>query len=141
MSRYNKKPKFQMVGNTMHTTEPYEFDWMTIAENLSPNELLALRMIRDARAYKFSSELQFTNDGSEYKSKWDINPYITFIPSKTLNKVDYKRFRKGLPKLFEMELVQRVKRNVFLLNPWLIVPNNFSEHSEVWFQHLNQDKE
>jgi len=120
---YDNKPPFSMVGtkqtkkgSTMLNSE-HHLDILEVMENISPNAIYVLRLLRDSREI------------SDYETH-SIAPMIT-SRRKELSKSDQRRWDKGLAVLIANKLIASYIGK-YMINPFLIIPNNFEEHEKLW---------
>lgn len=121
----DNKPHFNMIGTGRNgmssTTLPtvdllYEMNQMTSAEGF------AFLTLRD--------NIMFLSREEGYA------PFIK-VSQVDMTKYQQKVFRDGIPKLIAKDLVRRVKRGVYMINPMAIIPSDFAESEKLWMELVN----
>lgn len=116
----NPTPPWNMIGNGMSNRTGTSVDFIDICAELNQAELKLLKFLRD-----------MYNDNIRNKEE---NSNLV-VPSKDANYSPYlaKALEKNYRHLAYMEVVIRVKRGTYLLNPNLFIPtSNYRAINTTW---------
>lgn len=116
----NPTPPWNMIGNGMSNRTGSSVDFIDICAELNQAELKLLKFLRD-----------MYNDNIRNKEE---NSNLV-VPSKDANYSPYlaKALEKNYKHLAYMEVVIRVKRGTYLLNPNLFIPtSNYRAINTTW---------
>ena len=80
-----------------------------------------------------------SSKAAQYTIKW-IKDAITYgnrngvvkIEMKELNNVQQQQFQKGFKELNEKNLMRRVKRSHYMINPNALIPSEYDEAMDIW---------
>ena len=116
----NPTPPWNMIGNGMSNRTGSSVDFIDICAELNQAELKLLKFLRDMyndniRNKEESSNLIVPSKGAEY------SPYLA------------KALEKNYKHLAYMEVLIRIKRGTYLLNPNLFIPtSNYRGVNALW---------
>ena len=117
-----KKPNYFMVGNgTMNKNRVYSVDLLRELANSTKAEQYLLLAIKDGINYEngYAPIVKVIGDTSTAKQ------YI----------------KNGYKSLYERNLVVRVKKSHYMINPNALVPLDYEEAMEIWEQAINKSKD
>ena len=120
-------PPWNMVGNGMSNRTGTSIDFIDICAELNQAELRLLKFFRDV--YNENIRNREVNTNQIVPAKEELfSPYL----SKALEK-NYKH-------MAFMEIVVRVKRGTYLVNPNLFIPGaNYSSINKVWNELIKKE--
>jgi len=72
--------------------------------------------------------IQLIKDGVSY----DSPDGIVTIPMHTMTETEKRTFRKGYKSLYDRDLVRRVKRGQYMINPNALILNSYTKCKKVW---------
>lgn len=118
------KPNFLMIGKgiEMRNEKGNAIDLLKEVSNMNASEKFAFFALRDA--------MHYTDETLSNIS----------VSQKELNKYQKKMFQAGINILIEKNLIARVKRGQYQINPYAIIPTEFEKAKEIWYS-LKQEKE
>ena len=121
-------PPWNMIGNGMSNRTGTSVDFIDICAELNQAELKLLKLLRDEYNNNIRNKVLDTNIIVPSKSE-GYSPYI----SKALEK-NYKH-------LAYMEILVRVKRGTYLINPNLFIPGNgYGMVNKQWEQLIHKNE-
>lgn len=116
-------PPFNIVGNGMSNRNGQSLDLLEVCLQLNMSEMRLLQFFRDA----FTRSLinQEANPNKVEPLKWpEFDKYLATALRKNYSHLEY------------MEVLARIKRGVYLINPNMLIPTrNFTEISAEWEQY------
>lgn len=116
----NPTPPWNMIGNGMSNRTGSSVDFIDICAELNQAELKLLKFLRDM----YNNNIRNKEENSNL-----------VVPSKDVNYSPYlaKALEKNYRHLAYMEVVIRVKRGTYLLNPNLFIPtSNYRAINTTW---------
>ena len=125
----NPTPPWNMVGNGMSNRTGSSIDFIDICAELNQAELRLLKFLRN-----------MYNDNIRNK---ESNSNVV-VPSKSVEYSPYlaKAMEKNYKHLAYMEVVVRIKRGSYLLNPNLFIPSsNYSVINIMWENTIKGNKD
>ena len=125
----NPTPPWNMIGNGMSNRTGSSIDFIDICAELNQAELKLLKFLRN-----------MYNDNIRNK---EANSNVV-VPAKSVEYSQYlaKALEKNYKHLAYMEVVVRVKRGSYLLNPNLFIPSsNYSVVSTMWYNIIKGSKD
>ena len=103
-----------------HKLKP--IDLLSEMANMTSNEAFAFITLRDS--------LNWDTLTKQYS--------LTIIPNQSeFTTYQQKQFKLGVKSLIDKDLVKRIKRGSYMINPMAIVPSNFEEAEKVWLELSN----
>ena len=103
-----------------HKLKP--IDLLSEMANMTSNESFAFLTLRDS--------LNWDTLTKQYS--------LTIIPNQSeFTTYQQKQFKLGVKSLIDKDLVKRIKRGSYMINPMAIVPSNFEEAEKVWLELSN----
>ena len=115
----NKKPNFYMIGKG------------TMNHELKVKSIDLLN-----EAMKMTSDEKFTFNKIRNGIEWDIydKKYIYAVKIKSKNYTPSQKviFSRGYKALNEKDIVRRIKRGTYMINPSALIPKNFEEEWKKW---------
>lgn len=63
---------------------------------------------------------------------WDCESTVARVQSKFLNGTEKQYVKKGYKLLYEKDIVRRVKRGTYMINPAMIIPLKEEEQIDLW---------
>jgi hypothetical protein len=118
--RYDNKPSYAMVGDgrmDKSFSKPKGIDLIEEALNMSAPEKFCFRAIKDS-------------------IKWDRfdNRLIYQVPIRTseFTATDKTQFQTGFKLLSAKDLVRRISRGVYMINPTALIPTDFEREFSIW---------
>ena len=109
--KYNPQPPFLRIGNGMKGQHGTAYPLLETMLEFSKPE-----------AWLFAILLKTHSDKSGQSD----------ISKLTFTKVDLNNLSKAYTLLKQRDLVKRVKRQVYMINPSAIITDKWEEHKEVW---------
>ena len=110
-----KKPNYFMVGNgTMNKNKIYSIDLLKEMANSTKAEQYLLLAIKD---------------GINYENEY--NPVVKVVGDTSTAK---QYIKSGYKSLYERNLVIRVKKSHYMINPNALVPIDYEDAIELWNQ-------
>ena len=109
------KPQFLMIGKGVNMkNENMAVDLLKEVSQMNTNEKTAFFAIRDAMDYKDDTLSNICVDQKNY------TPY------------QKKVFKLGVNGLIGKKLIARVKRGIYQVNPYAVIPTDFEEAKNLW---------
>ena len=109
------KPQFLMIGKGVNMkNENMAVDLLKEVSQMNTNEKVAFFAIRDAMDYKDDTLSNICVDQKNY------TPY------------QKKVFKLGVNGLISKKLIARVKRGIYQVNPYAVIPTDFEEAKNLW---------
>lgn len=123
----NLTPPWNMVGNGLSNRTGTSVDFIDICAELNQAELKLLKFFRDEYNSNIRNKVVNTN---------------IIVPAKSENYSQY--LSKALEKMYRhmeyMEIIVRVKRGTYLINPNLFIPsNNYHMVNALWEELPRKD--
>ena len=118
------KPQFLMIGKGINMRqENMAIDLLKEVSEMNAPEKFAFFAIRDAMDYK-----------DETLSNIVVN-------QKCYNPYQKKMFQAGTKMLIDRKLIARVKRGIYQMNPYAVIPIEFDRARELWIDIVSYEKE
>ena len=103
-----------------HKLKP--IDLLSEMANMTSNESFAFITLRDS--------LNWDTLTKQYS--------LTIIPNQSeFTTYQQKQFKLGVKSLIDKDLVKRIKRGSYMINPMAIIPSNFEEAEKLWLELSN----
>ena len=103
-----------------HKLKP--IDLLSEMANMTSNEAFAFITLRDS--------LNWDTLTKQYS--------LTIIPNQSeFTTYQQKQFKLGVKSLIDKDLVKRIKRGSYMINPMAIIPSNFEEAEKLWLELSN----
>lgn len=103
-----------------HKLKP--IDLLSEMANMTSNESFAFITLRDS--------LNWDTLTKQYS--------LTIIPNQSeFTTYQQKQFKLGVKSLIDKDLVKRIKRGSYMINPMAIIPSNFEEAEKLWMELSN----
>lgn len=122
----SRKPHFILIGtgrNSMkrkHKLKP--IDLLSEIANMTSNEAFAFITLRDS--------LNWDTLTKQYS--------LVIVPNQSeFTTYQQKQFKLGVKSLIDKDLVKRIKRGNYMINPMAIIPSNFEEAEKLWLELSN----
>lgn len=118
--RYEDKPKFSMVGDGRMSKVfgiPKSIDLLEAVAEMSSAEKFCFFLIK--RGIRLD--------------RWD-SKFIYQVPIRTseLSATDKTQFAKGFKLLSTKQLVRRLTRGIYMINPCALIPSDFEHEFAIW---------
>ena len=111
------KPQFLMIGKGINMRqEDMAVDLLKEVSNMNAPEKFAFFAIRDSMDYK------------------DETLSSIIVNQKTYCKYEKKMFQAGTKMLIDRKLIARVKRGMYQINPYAVIPTEFEKARELWLE-------
>jgi len=123
-------PRYYKLGNGVKNTfmkNHTPIDAITEMSNMSPQELWTLKKIRD--------NLKLIEDKIHEQVKYRTSCKAVVINSEMTN-AEKQKFKTGYKRLHEKNILKRIKRQHYMLNPDFLVPYYYKQEKEE-FDKLN----
>lgn len=118
------KPQFLMIGKGINMRkENMAVDLLKEVSNMNSSEKFAFFAIRDAMDYK------------------DDTLSNIVICQKNYTRYEKKMFQSGVLSLIERKLIARVKKGIYQINPYAVIPTEFDRARELWIELVSYDKD
>lgn len=118
------KPQFLMIGKGINMRqENMAIDLLKEVSEMNAPEKFAFFAIRDAMDYK-----------DETLSNIVVN-------QKMYTEYQKKMFKNGARLLIDRKLIARVKRGIYQINPYAVIPTEFDRARELWLDIVSYEKE
>ena len=103
-----------------HKLKP--IDLLSEMANMTSNEAFAFITLRDS--------LNWDTLTKQYS--------LTIVPNQSeFTTYQQKQFKLGVKSLIDKDLVKRIKRGSYMINPMAIIPSNFEEAEKLWLELSN----
>ena len=118
VKKKSHKPGFIMVGNGKTNKKGVDsIDLLIEVADMSSNEKLCFFLIKDGVIF----------------DPWDNRLiYQVRIDTSKLTKSQKSKFSNGFNKLKDKDLVKRVSRGVYMINPNALIPNDYVRELHIW---------
>jgi len=116
---HDSKPSFYMIGKgtVNHKMGMKSIDLLQAVGEMTSNEKFAFFEIKNG-------------------IEWDIYDkkyiYAVKVYSRDYSQTQKNMFSRGYKLLHEKDIVRRVKRGTYMINPSALIPKNFDEEWKVW---------
>jgi hypothetical protein len=113
------RPSFDMVGNGKmnHNINVKSIDLLQEVADMNSDEKFCFFQIKDKIEW------------STYDNRF---LYQIRIFSKDYTQSKRNMFNRGFKSLNQKDIVRRVKRGTYMINPSALIPNNFDEAWDIW---------
>ena len=116
------KPQFLMIGKGINMRqENMAVDLLKEVSDMNASEKFAFFAIRDAMDYK-----------DETLSNIVVN-------QKLYTEYEKKMFKNGAKLLIDRKLIARVKRGMYQINPYAVIPTEFERARELWLKLVSYE--
>lgn len=113
-----KKPQFLMIGKGINMDGQNAVDLLMEVSNMNTSEKFAFFKIRDAMDYK------------------DETLSNIVVDQKDFTNYEKKMFKLGTKSLIDRKLIARVKRGLYQINPYAVIPTDFDRARVMWIELL-----
>lgn len=113
-----KKPGYALIGNGMTTKHGRtSIDLLQEIADMNSNEKLCFFLIRDSFVYdRYDKRII-------YQAKVDLS---------NLSKSQKSKFSNGYTSLYRKDLIRRVSKGVYMVNPNAIIPKHYEVELVTW---------
>ncbi len=122
------KPSYQMIGRgTMsHKLKVKSIDLLQAVADMTSDEKFCFFQIKDKIVfdpYKLRTDVKNKSGDYDYQIR---------IYSKNYTQTQRNMFSRGYKRLREKDIVRRVKRGTYMINPAGLIPNDFDREWDIW---------
>jgi len=122
------KPAFLMVGNGRYNRKLLKgtpvMDLITEMAHMTPQELFVVELLRN----NLISEKRPSATSEIVVVVLNEASTVGLLSSSA----DKQKFKKGFSRLFEKDIVRKVKRQRYMFNPSFIIPQLYEESLAIW---------
>jgi len=122
-----EKPRYYKIGNGRRNTfmgkGHIPLDAIKIMSEMTPQELWLINLLKDNIKLKEEK----TSSGLKFRTSC-----ISVIKSSKLSSSEKQKLKTGYKRLNQKNIVKRIKREHYIINPDFIIPHFYQEEKELF---------